>query len=628
MGNRRVGRESGRFWAEVAGVSLLVGLSVSVRLSAQEMPALPRAEAVQTCMPDVREYRVITVGPIGRDHSDLQAAIDVATPNTLILLDSQAVFRGTYTLRNKGNTDGWIIISTNASLLPAEGKRVTPTASTLTSMPTIISDNTSGMPCFTTEPGASFYRLVGLHLTVDEAVNENYGIVMFNSGSDLIVDRCYIHGHDNATIMKAGVLLNCANGAVINSYISQIHSIGFDTYAIGGTNGPGPFKIINNYLEAAGENILFGGAAPTTPGLVPSDIEVLNNHFYKPWSWRVGHPDYAGKHWTIKNLFELKTGQRVLIQGNLFENCWADLPIGQSGYAILLTVRGEGGQAPQATVSDITIRYNMIRHVGAGISLSGSDGNITTQGSRRILITQNIFTDINGPLYGDGNTAGPNDGTFIKLGDPEHVTIDHNTIEQTGPITWAIDTIRTFRFTNNLVNCFRSSGGYQGMYGPGFARGGNGPMARYFPGITDANKLFHNNVLIGGPASDYSNYSTVSKNYFPASINDWSGDDDIGASQADVVDSMVYLPNCVTVVTVPPPTIPRSSRLRTIGTSVEIEPSADGSHSFVEIIDLRGMIIHSFTVPAGEIGRYDLSALGRGVYVVRVVGGEWLVVGG
>lgn len=625
MGNGRLGRESGRFWKEVILVSLLVCWCASVLIQAQDLPELPRTDGLQTCMPDLRDYRVITVGPVGRDHTDLQAAIDAATPRTVIKIDSQAVLRGTYTLRNKGSVEGWIIITSNASTLPKEEHRVEPTASVLASMPTIISDNISGQPSFTAAAGAQFYRLVGLHLTVDATVKENYGIVMFNSGSDFIVDRCYIHGHDDATIMKAGVLLNCANSAVINSHISQIHSVGFDTYAIGGTNGPGPFKIINNYLEAAGENILFGGAAPTTPGLVPSDIEVLNNHFFKPWSWRVGHPDYAGKHWTIKNLFELKTGQRVLVQGNLFENCWADLPIGQSGYAILLTVRGEGGKAPQATVSDITIRYNTIRHVGAGISLSGSDGNITTQGSKRILIAHNYFTDVNGPAYGDGNTAGPNDGTFIKLGDPDHVTIDHNTIEHTGPITWAIDTIRSFRFTNNLVNCFRSSGGYQGMYGPGFARGGNGPMARYFPGITDANQRFHNNVLIGGPAADYSNYTTISNNTFPASRDAWSGDPTIGANLAEIADSMVYIPRCVTV-RVSPPTTTRNSGLHQRGSVIEIDPLPNGHSATIQIIDVRGVVLHSFIVPAGEHGVYDLSTLPRGVYVVRVVGGEWLVV--
>jgi len=475
------------------------------------------------------------VGPVGRDFSDLQAAINAANPGTVLVLDAGASFKGSFTLPNK-NGNGWIIlISAQMNLLPTQNNRITPTGVTgnpsypsqQAAMPKIITTNSSGLPCLRTQASAHHYRFVGLEISADPSVLNSYGLVFLGeSGAaqstlnvvphHLIVDRCYIHGHTNATIMKSGVLLNCANAAVIDSYIADFHSIGFDTYAIGGTNGPGPFIIRNNYLEAAGENILFGGAASSIPNLVPSDIAVQNNYFFKPFSWRVGHPTYAGMHWTIKNLFELKTGKRVLLDGNILENCWADLPIGQSGYAILLTVRAEGGASPQADVSDITITNNIIRHAGAGISLSGHDSPATSLQSKRIRIENNLFDDISGPDYGDGNVSGPNDGTFLKIGDPNDVIINHNTVFQSGPITWAYDTTEQIAITNNLFHCFVSDGGYQGMYGPGFAQGGNGPMGRYFPGITDANKRFHKNVLLGGDAFRYSNYNTLSQNYFPA----------------------------------------------------------------------------------------------------------------
>jgi len=504
-------------------------------LLAQSSPALPNTASIETCFPDTTGYTLLTVGQVNRDYSDLQAAINAASPGTMLVLDAGASFKGSFTLPNKtGN--GWIILtSSQVNLLPAQGVRIAPTDATgspsyptqQAAMPKIITTNLSGLPCFKTQASAHHYRLVGLEITVDPSVTNSYGLVFFGDGGaaqntlngvphDLIVDRCYIHGHTNATIMKSGVLLNSANSAVLDSYIADFHSIGFDTYAIGGTNGPGPFIIRNNYLEAAGENILFGGAAPAIPGLVPSDIEVRNNHFFKPFSWRVGHPMYAGKHWTIKNLFELKTGKRVLLDGNILENCWADLPIGQSGYAILLTVRAEGGGAPQADVSDITITNNIIRHAGAGISLSGHDSPTPSLQSQRIRIANNLFDDISGPDYGDGNVNGPNDGTFLKIGDPDDVLVEHNTILQTGAITWAYDTTENISLRNNIFHCFISDGGYQGIYGPGFAQGGNGPMGRYFPNITDANQLFHKNVLIGGPDFRYSNYNTLSQNYFPA----------------------------------------------------------------------------------------------------------------
>lgn len=191
-----------------------------------------------------------------------------------------------------------------------------------------------------------------------------------------------------------------------------------------------------------------------------------------------------------------------------------------------MTIRTEGGGAPQADVSDVTIRNNIIRHVGAGISLSGSDGGAGIQ-SARIKISNNLFDDVNGPAYGDLNVDGPNDGTFLKIGEPKDVWIDHNTIFQTGPVTWAFDVTNGFIFTNNIVQSFVSAGGYQGIYGPGQMQG-NATFAKYFPDVTDANQHFHHNILIGGNASKYSNFNNLSENYFPNTISDVGFTDFLG----------------------------------------------------------------------------------------------------
>ena len=44
-----------------------------------------------------------------------------------------------------------------------------------------------------------------------------------------------------------------------------------------GWNGPGPFLIENNHLEAAAENIMFGGTDPAIPQLVPTGIKIRRN---------------------------------------------------------------------------------------------------------------------------------------------------------------------------------------------------------------------------------------------------------------------------------------------------------------------------------------------------------------
>ena len=73
---------------------------------------------------------------------------------------------------------------------------------------------------------------------------------------DFEIDRVYIHG-DPTVGSKRGIALNGVNVTVKNSYISGFKSDWQDTQAVCGWNGPGPFSIVNNYLEAAGENVFF-----------------------------------------------------------------------------------------------------------------------------------------------------------------------------------------------------------------------------------------------------------------------------------------------------------------------------------------------------------------------------------
>ena len=82
---------------------------------------------------------------------------------------------------------------------------------------------------------------------------------------------------------------------MLNSYISDIKAVNADSQAIAGYNGAGPFTIENNYLEAAGENVLFGGADPAVTNLVPSDIVLRRNHLFKPLAVAQRHSRRAGE---------------------------------------------------------------------------------------------------------------------------------------------------------------------------------------------------------------------------------------------------------------------------------------------------------------------------------------------
>ncbi len=178
--------------------------------------------------------------------------------------------------------------------------------------------------------------------------------------SELVLDRILIRG-DAAKGQKRAIALNSGSTTIRNSYIADIKAFGQESQAIAGWNGTGPYTIENNYLEAAGVNILFGGADPAIPDLVPSDIIIRRNHITKNVEWR-------GSTWTVKNLLELKNARRVLIEGNRLENCWT---AAQPGYAVLFTVRNSGGRAPWATIEEVVFRSNVVRHSAGGINILG-----------------------------------------------------------------------------------------------------------------------------------------------------------------------------------------------------------------------------------------------------------------
>ena len=253
--------------------------------------------------------------------------------------------------------------------LPPAGTRVVPSFAPF--LPKLISPNADAV--VSTAPGAHHYRFVGVEFTTKPGRAQNYGLILLGDGGgsqdspddlphDLVIDRCYIHGDANVNLRRA-IALNCGAAAVIDSYISDVHEVGADSQAICGWNGPGPFKIVNNYLEAAGENVMFGGADPKIRNLVPSDIEFRVNHCSKPLTWMRQDPSYAGKHWSVKNLFELKNARRVMIDGNLFEKNWVDA---QTGFGILFTVRNQEGTAPWSVVEDVSFTNNIVRRSAGG----------------------------------------------------------------------------------------------------------------------------------------------------------------------------------------------------------------------------------------------------------------------
>lgn len=472
--------------------------SASSASSAANDPELPRTYLNTDVSPS--DGRVIAVAKGG----DLQAALNQAQPGDAITLPAGAVFKGNFVLPKKSGTK-WIVIrtSTAETSFPAAGTRIGPKDSG--AMPKLVSPNSD--PVIKTAVGAHHYRFIGIEFGVAPGV-DIYNLISFGDEEtalsqlphDLIIDRCYLHG--NATGgARRGIMMNSASTAVIDSYLSNFHEVGADSQAIAGWNGSGPFKIVNNYLEGAGENFLLGGADPTIRDLVPSDIEFRQNICSKPLSWKRGHASYAGTKWSVKNLFELKNAQRVLVDGNIFEYNWAE---GQDGMAILFTPRNQGGKSPWSVVQDVTFINNTVRHSGGGVNISGPDNEAgPSLPGRRILIRNNLFEDINGRQWGSPNE--PADGEFLQiLGGAENITVEYNTAFQSGNILMTDGKPSPgLIFRNNIV----PHNNY-GVIGTDYGSG-TSTLNRYFKPY-----VFQKNVIIGGEASSY-----PSGNYFIGSFN-------------------------------------------------------------------------------------------------------------
>ena len=82
----------------------------------------------------------------------------------------------------------------------------------------------------------------------------------------------------------------------------------------------------------------------------------------------------------VKNLLELKSARRVTIEGNIFENCWGQA---QAGYAIVFTVRAQGGAMPWAVVEDVDFVRNIVRNSSGGVNILGRDYNCQRPGNRQ-----------------------------------------------------------------------------------------------------------------------------------------------------------------------------------------------------------------------------------------------------
>jgi hypothetical protein len=390
-------------------------------------------------------FNLPTGGTTWAAHTAAQfsSALSSSAPGDVIVLDAGTTYTGNFTLPAKTNPlNKWIYITTSAyTSLPAPGTRVSP--SDAANMPKIVTPNTTS--ALTLPPGANHYRLVGLEIysASTHGCNPNatppvncYSYELIYAGmtpttavvDSITTDRCYVHGSPTVDIQHA-IVANGSNFAIVDSYISDIHIIAADSQAVGEWFSPGPIKIVNNFLSASSEDVMFGGAGGLHNPFVAADIEIRNNHFYKPLSWaQIGVSIPPNNTMWVKNNLEFKSAKRVLVDGNTFENIWVSA---QAGFSLMLTpVTSQGGLL--AVVDDLTISNNILKNVSSGFDVTEFDNSClpangcTNAGeSKRIVFYNNLF------LLGDttqlGYTTGYAYGGIINRQVTDFV-LQHNTV--------------------------------------------------------------------------------------------------------------------------------------------------------------------------------------------------------
>lgn len=486
---------------------------------------------------------------------DLQSALNNAQCGDIIELQAGATFSGQFIVPAKNcNIDNWIWIRTSSpdSALPPEGTRATPCyagVATLVGRPQYSCTNPQNVMAtvqmeivgngpFQFAPGANFYRFIGLQITRPTGTQGPAALMTAQGTADhIVVDRSWLHGGLQDETHNGVSLNGMTNAAVVDSYFSDFHCIAItgactDAQAIGGgisDTQDGPFLIQDNFLEASGEGIMFGGGGATA---TPTDIEILGNHFWKPWQWKPGNTPFVGgangHPFIVKNHLELKNAVRVLVDSNLMENVWGGFS--QSGDSILLTPKnqhsGHSNICPKCQVTDITIRYSYLSHAGGGIQMAtalsgnGKNGAPALAGTRW-SIHDVVLDDISIQKYvGDGAVV------MIMNKWPKNplntVTINHITgfPDPTGNMMFIGDGAKTASmyglvFTNNLLITARY---------PVWNTGGRSSCAVKDVPLTTISKCFTtatftNNGLIASPPS-FPPSAWPKGNMFPQTVED------------------------------------------------------------------------------------------------------------
>lgn len=171
----------------------------------------------------------------------------------------------------------------------------------------------------------------------------------------ILLDRVRIPTHRG----KRGFEINAAFVALQNCEARDIYTTtGQDSSALGILNTNGHVTVTGGVYEGGSECVLIGGDSLKLADVTaPADLLFDGCLMTRPVSWKTD-----GVKRVVKNLFELKTGHKVIVRNCTLEHCWKD---GQDGYAVMLTPTRGG------SLVDVLFEHCTVRDVGGGVNITG-----------------------------------------------------------------------------------------------------------------------------------------------------------------------------------------------------------------------------------------------------------------
>ena len=363
----------------------------------------------------------------------------------------------------------------------------------------------------------AYFRLIGAGADSDAlSVIFGQGPHSFVNNFMSATSESVNHGGGSSDVQVATI----SNATTTSCTLTHVTNLEVDQNIALQVNGL--YSAVNSTIvrSISGNNITFdsmpnkptnGNAAEWTT--TPSFIEYRHNYFFKPNKWRPklangsANPEWNGITYQIKNLWEMKTGRYLVLDGNIFENLW----VSSQSFAIAFSPSNIWGGSSHAVVArEIQYSNNILKNAVAGLNLRVSDvqdtQDRTTQAGGGFYITNNLFWNV-GHSYDQTGTQ----HEFVLLGTSpvkalDRVFIIHNTQEDPDGVGGQNGYFMTDNNNNNVPttngmwvnNLQLFNGGFIGHSGVDYKTNIEQALP---PG--DVPGTFWNNLLVNFPVNDW-----------------------------------------------------------------------------------------------------------------------------